>query len=210
MIRVALIEDNNDYRRALHHLLSFEKDIEVVYSANDCKDVTKAIRLHEANVVIMDIELAGASGINCLRDIRNMDSPPEVFMLTTFEDNEKIFESIKAGAAGYLLKSDPPEEIASTVRKVYKGESVLNGVIARKVLQYFAQKENNNQHKLDEYHLTSREKEILELLMKGLSYKEIANACFIGNATVFTHVRNIYSKLDVHSRGEISNMFNNN
>jgi DNA-binding NarL/FixJ family response regulator len=204
MIKVAIIEDNKAFSEALHHLIDNEEDIYVNYSAHNCNKLAEAIKNSKPHVVIMDIEMPGINGIEGVKIDKDANPDTQVFMLTTFEDNDKIFNSIKAGAAGYILKNDAPEEIVDAIRKVHNGESVMNGRIARKVLQYFNNKEEANTKKLDSYNLTIREKQVLELLIKGLSYKDIAAECFISNATVFTHVKNIYAKLDVHSRAELS------
>jgi DNA-binding NarL/FixJ family response regulator len=204
MIKVAIIEDNKAFSEALHHLIDNEDDIYVIYSSNNCNKLAEGIKDSKPHVVIMDIEMPGINGIEGVKIVKEAAPDTQVFMLTTFEDDDKIFNSIKAGASGYMLKNDGPEEIIDAIRKIHKGESVMNGRIARKVLQYFNNKEEANTKKRDSYNLTTREKQVLDLLVKGLSYKDIATECFISNATVFTHVKNIYAKLDVHSRAELS------
>jgi DNA-binding NarL/FixJ family response regulator len=154
----------------------------------------------------MDIEMPGISGIEGARVVKEKCPDTNIFMLTVFEDDENIFEAIKAGAIGYLLKKDPPEQILEAIRKVHRGETVMNGKIARKVLQYLSKPEPK-QRGFDDYKLTPREKEILELLIKGLSYKEIAAKCFISIDTLFSHIRKTYTKLNVHSRAEIAARF---
>jgi DNA-binding NarL/FixJ family response regulator len=206
MIKVAIIEDNEAYRKALQTLVSLTADLELVYSASDCKNLAETIGVICPDVIVMDIEMPGISGIEGVRQVKEHCPDTNIFMLTVFEDDENIFESIKAGAIGYLLKKDPPEEILEAIRKVHRGESVINGKIARKVLQYFSKAEPKRPH-FDDYNLTPREKEILELLIKGLSYKEIATKCFISLDTLNSHIRNIYSKLNVHSRSEIAARF---
>jgi DNA-binding NarL/FixJ family response regulator len=209
MINVAIIEDNKAFSQALHYLINNESDLSIVYSSNNCNNLVEAIKENKPDVIIMDIEMPGINGIEGVRLIKNALPDTHVLMLTTFEDNDKIFDSIKSGATGYMLKNDPPENIIHAIRKVNKGESVMNGRVARKVLQYFSAKQNNVNKTWEKYNLTSREKQILGLLIKGRSYKEIAAESFISNATVFSHVKNIYAKLNVHSRAEISARFNN-
>jgi DNA-binding NarL/FixJ family response regulator len=204
MIKVALIEDNKAFIEALQHLINNEEDIYVIYSSNNCNKLAEAIKDSKPHVVIMDIEMPGINGIEGVKIVKEAVPETQVFMLTTFEDDDRVFNSIKAGASGYMLKNDAPEEIIDAIRKIHKGESVMNGRVARKVLQYFNNQEHASTKKLDSFNLTTREKQILELLIKGLSYKDIASECFISNATVFTHVKNIYAKLDVHSRAEIA------
>jgi DNA-binding NarL/FixJ family response regulator len=206
MIRVAIIEDNEAYRKALHALISRTSDMEVVFAASDCTGVRENVAFICPDVVIMDIEMPGKSGIDCIGIVKEESPNTNIFMLTVFEDDDNIFKSIKAGAIGYMLKKDPPEQIVEAIRKIHKGESVMNGKIARKVLEFFARKEQVKQS-INNYSLTNREKEILEMLMKGKSYKEIASVSFISIDTVFSHIRKIYSKLNVHSRAEIAARF---
>ncbi len=205
MIKVGIVEDNEAYRKALHILLSKTNDIEVVYSAENCDHIVTNV-FECVDVLIMDIEMPGISGIEGVRLLKEHCPDINIFMLTTYDDQNNIFESIKAGAIGYLLKKDPPDEILNAIRKANNGETVMNGKIARKVLQYFSGKEQKKDVFKD-YSLTAREKEILLLLMDGLSYKEIAAKCFISLDTIFSHIRKIYGKLNVHSRAEISAKF---
>ena len=206
MIRVAIIEDNEAYRKSLEALISKTNDLEIVYTAHNCKAIAETIAIILPDVLIMDIEMPGVSGIEGVKLIKQHSPDTNIFMLTVFEDEANIFESIKAGAIGYLLKKDPPENILNAIRQVHRGESIMNGKIARKVLQFFNTKEVVRPS-LEEYKLTRREKEILELLMNGLSYKEIASQCTITMDTMFSHIRKIYTKLNVHSRSEIAARF---
>lgn len=206
MIKVGIVEDNEAYRNALQLLISKTTDIEVAYTAENCDQIAKKIFDKCLDVLIMDIEMPGMSGIEGVRILKEQCPDVNIFMLTTYDDEKSIFESIKAGAIGYLLKKDPPEEILNAIRKAYNGETVMNGKIARKVLQYFSQKELKKDVFKD-YGLTAREKEILLLLMDGHSYKEIASQCFISLDTIFSHIRKIYGKLNVHSRAEIAAKF---
>jgi len=129
-------------------------------------------------------------------------------MLLIFEDEEKIFKAIKAGANGYLLKKDSPNRILDAIDEVSRGEAPMNGMIAAKVLDYF-QKQQQKHLELTELNLTSKEKEILILLIKGNSYKEIAGMIFISVETLDSHIKNIYRKVNVHSRAELAARFGN-
>lgn len=206
MIRVAIIEDNEAYRKALETLISVTADLEVVYAASDCNGIKHSLPEIMPDVVIMDIDVPGLSGIEGVKIVNRTCAYTKVFMLTVFEDEAKIFESIKAGAIGYLLKKDPPNSILEAIRNVHKGEAVMNGKIARKVLEYYSKKDHPKDN-WQQYSLTARETEILQLLMNGLSYKEIASKCFISIDTLNSHIRNIYTKLNVHSRSEIAAKF---
>jgi len=205
MIRTAIIEDNAVYSKALELYIKKVPDIEIVYVDRTIKNLvsTTAIQPH---VVIMDIDLGKESGIAGVEKIKQVFPKAGVLMLTVFEDEEKIFQSIKAGALGYLLKKDSPEKIVEAICNIYKGESVMNGQIARKLLDYFA-RQRNPEPNLKAYNLTNREQEILKLLMDGLSYKEIAAKCFISIDTINSHIRKVYTKLNVHSRSEIAAKF---
>ncbi len=205
MIRLAIVEDNAAYRKALKTFISRETDIEIVYVNDSLADIAALIAL-VPDVIIMDIDLPKTSGIEGVQIIKQAIPDANIFMLTVFEDEEKIFQSIKAGALGYLLKKDSPDKIIDAIRSIYKGESVMNGQIARKILDYFS-RSTNKKADIGDYNLTKREKEILLLLIDGLSYKEIAAQCFISIDTLFSHIRKIYSKLNVHSRSEIAARF---
>lgn len=206
MIRLAIIEDNLAYLKALQTFIAHSGNIEVVYTGSDLRAFIDDIASVSPDVVIMDIDLPGMSGIEGVRIIKSKFPTTNIFMLTVFEDEDKIFESIKAGALGYMLKKDPPDKIIDAIRSIHNGESVMNGQIARKILGYFS-KADTRVTRLEEYNLTRREKEILTLLIDGLSYKAIAAQCYISMDTVFSHIKNIYSKLNIHSRSELAAKF---
>lgn len=205
MIRLAIIEDNISYRTAIELYIKIIEDITIVYIDSSVKGLLKDTTL-KPDVVMMDIDLGKESGIEGVQKIKEIYPAAGIFMLTVFEDDEKIFQSIKAGALGYLLKKDSPEKIIEAIYNIYKGESVMNGQIARKVLDYFS-KPKVATPDIETYHLTKRETEILSLLMDGLSYKEIAAKCFISIDTLNSHIRKVYTKLNVHSRSEIAAKF---
>jgi DNA-binding NarL/FixJ family response regulator len=206
MIRLAIIEDNLAYLKALETFIRHTDNIEVVYSGSDLRAFIDGFESVNPDVIIMDIDLPVMSGIEGVRHIKASFPDTNIFMLTVFEDEEKIFESIKAGALGYMLKKDPPDKIVEAIRSIHLGESVMNGQIARKILGYFSKGEAKGS-RLEDYNLTRREREILALLIDGLSYKAIAAQCFISMDTVFSHIKNIYSKLNIHSRSELAAKF---
>jgi DNA-binding NarL/FixJ family response regulator len=205
MIRLAIIEDNASYRTALEAYIKSVGEIEIIYLEGSVNALLKNQAL-APDVVIMDIDLGKESGIEGVQLIKQVLPAAGILMLTVFEDDEKIFRSIKAGALGYLLKKDPPGKIVDAIQNIYKGESVMNGQIARKVLNYFSNPKTVA-NDFENYHLTKREKEILLLLMDGLSYKEISAKCFISIDTLNSHIRKVYTKLNVHSRSEIAARF---
>lgn len=206
MIRVAIIEDNLSYMKAMQVLLGSRPNLLIVYTAESLEDISTLIH-SGPDIAILDIDLPGKNGIEGARIIK--DSLPEtgIFMLTVFEDEDKIFNSIKSGADGYLLKKDSPEKIIDAIEAVYRGESVISGIVARKMLDYFNGKETAKQKELSSYNLTKREKEILQMLIAGKSYKQIADECSISIQTLFSHTKNIYNKLNIHSRAEIAAKF---
>lgn len=206
MIRVAIIEDNVSFMKAMQVLIASQPDLFLVYTSGDLGDA-EALYHTNPDVVIMDIDLPFKSGIEGVKMMKENLPDAAVFMLTVFEDEEKIFDSVKAGAMGYLLKKDSPEKIIEAIHAVHNGESIMNGKIARKMLEYFSNHEKDRQQQLEEYNLTRREKEILQLLIDGKSYKIIADTCNISMHTLFTHTRNIYNKLNIHSRAEIAAKF---
>lgn len=207
MIKTAIIEDNIRYKDLLRTILSSSDKIKLVYEAGHCLHIVNDLRKQPPDIVIMDIELPGKSGIEAVKEIKQWKAEVKILMLTVFEDEEKIFGAIKAGADGYLLKKDTPQKILDSIIEVYEGKSSMNGIIARKVLEYLQKKP-----KVDlpaEYNLTKRELEILQFLIVGLTYKEIASTCFISVQTLNSHIKNIYQKLGVHSRAEIAAKFRN-
>lgn len=178
----------------------------MVYINDRLTEIQKVVELMQPDVFVLDIDLPVISGITGIRLIKDINPEANILMLTVFEDDEKIFQAIKAGAQGYLLKKDPPEKIISAIRAIHGGESMMNGQIARKILNFFS-REVPAKPSLEAYNLTKRETEILNLLIEGLSYKEIATRCFISLDTVFSHIRKIYAKLKVNSRSEIAARF---
>ena len=205
MIRVAIVEDNHAYRKSLEALISTSAAIELVFSDENSYKLIKTIDVIEPDVVIMDIDIPGINGIESVLRLKEKCPSLNIFMLTVFEDMDNIFESLKAGAVGYLLKKDKPELILESIIKVKNGESVMNGKIARKVLEYFSRP--LRKASLEDFGLSRRESEILQLLVEGLSYKQIAAQCFVTLDTISTHIKKIYSKLNIHSRSELSAKF---
>jgi DNA-binding NarL/FixJ family response regulator len=208
MVSIALIEDNTEYRATLSKILKRNKDIHILYEMADCGKMIPYFEVDLPDLVIMDIDLPGISGIEGVWQLRQRWPEIKVLMLTVFEEADKIFGAIKAGANGYLLKKDPPDRIMNAIFSLLQGEAIMNGIIAAKVMEYFKQLADA-QPKLEEYHLTERETEILNKLIQGLGYKQIASDCGIARETLNTHMKSIYRKLNVHSRGEAAAMFGN-
>lgn len=206
MVRLAIIEDNVEYRNALVRILKKDKNVMVTHELDDCLGLVIKFQENTPDVVIMDIDLPVISGIAGVWHLKQRWPEMKILILSVFEDPEKIFGAIKAGANGYLIKKDSPDKILKAIFSLQHGEAIMNGIIAAKVLEYFKQ-QDDSKPSLDEYNLTEREKEILNKLIQGLGYKQIASECFIARETLNTHMKNIYRKLNVHSRAEVAAKF---
>ncbi len=201
MIKVAIVEDIKEIREGLQLLISSNSGFSCKHIYSSAEEAMANIPLTLPDVVLMDIHLPGVTGIEAVRSLKPRFLSMQFIMSTVYEDDENIFESLKAGATGYLLKKTSPDKILEAITEVYKGGSPISAEIARKVIASF-QKENP----VDAIpELTPKEKEILKALSKGLRYKEIANEMHISMDTVRTHVRHIYEKLQVQSRIEAVN-----
>lgn len=206
MIRLAIIEDNKDYRNTLSKILQRNTEIQVIHEMGSCTEMIPYFEINTPDVVIMDIDLPEISGIEGVWQLKQKWPDIKILMLTVFEETDKIFGAIKAGANGYLLKKDPPDRILNALFSLQNSEAIMNGIIAAKVIDYF-KKQADAEPKMEEYHLTEKEKEILNKLVQGLGYKQIASDCSIARETLNTHMKNIYRKLNVHSRAEVAARF---
>jgi DNA-binding NarL/FixJ family response regulator len=207
MIKTAIVEDQSRYRDLLRLILSGADDIQILFEREHCRNIIDDVVKNMPDVLIMDIDLPGKSGIDAVIELKEVFPEIKILMLTVFEEDEKIFAAIKAGANGYLLKKDPPQKILDAIKELNEGKASMNGLIAKKVMEYFHKKKAAPN--VAEFNLTKREHEILELLIQGLSYKEIAAKCFISPETMNSHIKNIYQKLNVHSRAQINARFGN-
>lgn len=202
MIKVAIIEDNAQYRTTLSIILQLNEALKIIHKLDSCKEMIGLFEFEQPDVVLMDIDMPGMNGIQGVWEIKERWPHMKVIMLTVFEEDDKIFSALRAGANGYLLKKDTPQKIIDAIIAVNNGEAPMNGMTASKVLEYF-QRERKTLSDLEASNLSAKEKEILSALNKGLSYKEIAAAHFISVETINTHIKNIYRKLNVHSRAEL-------
>ena len=202
MIRVTIFEDYADMRHILSSLVESSDDFQFAGAYPNAMDVLNVVKKQKPDVVLMDLQMPGLSGIEATRLIKNNFSNVQVLVQTMFDDNERVFAAICMGASGYILKSTPAEKILDAIADTYNGGSPMSPHIARKVLTMFSVQNATLQSK-DEYQpLSEREKEILGFLTKGLSYKMIADACGISYGTVNSHLKKIYEKLHVHSATE--------
>jgi DNA-binding NarL/FixJ family response regulator len=199
MIKVAIVEDNNTLRGSLSNLINNTDGMTCVASLANLTNVVSEFGKTLPEIVLMDIGLPNISGIEGVRTVKSNFPSIQVIMFTVFEDDDKIFEAVRAGAMGYLLKKTPPEEIIDAIRELYGGGAPMSASIARKVIQAFQKPAENS---LEEYQLTVREKEILFSLVDGLSYKKMAEKYSVSISTIRTHICNVYNKLHVHSKSQ--------
>ena len=209
-IPIAIVEDNNDIRHALEQIIEMSEGYELSCSCINGEEALVSIPYSCAKVVLMDINLGGIDGIECVRILK--ESNPEILfmMCTVLEQDEKIFEALTAGASGYILKKTTPSKLLEAIKELSEGGSPMSSQIARKVVAAFRGRSVSDGLVPEEKSiniLSGREKEILEHLSKGLLYKEIANNLFISPETVRKHVYHIYEKLHVNNRVEAVNKY---
>jgi len=199
-IRVTVFEDNNSLRNGLFQLINGSEGFECTGTFEDCMNLLQDIENTKPDVVLMDIQMPGINGIEAVRILHEKYPELKILMQTIFEESDKIFQSILAGASGYILKNTSPSRILDFIKETYEGGAPMSPSVATKVLKIVTQQSPSV--KPHEFNLSEREKEILSCLVKGMSYKLIADTCFISIDTVRGHIRNIYEKLHVHSKGE--------
>jgi DNA-binding NarL/FixJ family response regulator len=198
-IRVLVFEDNQSLRNSIYQLVNGTEGFTCVGAHENCSHLLDAVDESRPDIVLMDIQMPGINGIEAVKLIREKYPHLKILMQTIFEDEDKIFNSIYAGASGYILKNTSPARFLEFIKETYEGGAPLSPSVAAKVLKMVAPK---NGERVQNFDLSEREKEILSCLVKGMSYKLIANACFISIDTVRGHIRNIYDKLHVHSKSE--------
>lgn len=200
-LRIIIFDDNANVRESIGLLLSTTDSMQLVAASDSCRNMVADISDAEPDVVLMDIDMPLMSGIDAVKMLRSKFPALPVLMLTGFEDDEKVFASLCAGANGYVLKNANMESLIQYINEVYAGGAPMTPVIARKVLNQFT-KLQPAQLQNEEYNLSNREKDVLQLLVKGKSYKMIAGELNISYETVHSHIRRIYQKLQVNSVGE--------
>lgn len=238
-LRLSIFEDSRDYRESLVQLFKYTDDVEVAGAHPDCAQLRDAVLEEQPNVILMDVDMPGISGIEATEIVKTIAPQTQVIILTVSEEEQRIFRALQNGATGYLLKKTSPEEIVDSVRAVHLGGSPMSPAIARKVLQFFRPKPSDTTFHPTNTHptttalstpqstashisetrtsskentpptssdLSPREREILEGLVDGLSYKLIAAKYYISPDTVKNHIQTIYRKLHVNSKGEAISM----
>ncbi len=206
-ISVCIVDDNRELRNALEEIISMSEGYRCLGTIATAEDAIRQIPLLKPDVVLMDINLGGTeSGIDCVRALKPRIPATNFMMCTVYEEDEKIFEALSAGASGYILKKTTPSKMLDAIRDLYEGGAPMSSQIARKVVAAFVNRPSSNG--ADELNnLTNREKEILELLSRGMMYKEIALALNLANETIRKHVYHVYEKLHVTNRVEAVNKF---
>ncbi len=203
-IRVLVVDDHALFRRGLEMVLAQEPDIEVVGEAGDGAEAVALATSSTPDIVLMDVRMPRRGGIDATSAIKSAVPSAKIIMLTISDEEGDLYDAIKAGAMGYLLKEIPIDEVAVAVRAVYGGQSLISPSMASKLLTEFASmvRKSDERQPLDSPRLTDREMEVLRLVAKGLNNRDIAKQLFISENTVKNHIRNILEKLQLHSRME--------
>lgn len=191
-VKIIIFEDNDRLRESLSYLFQYQAQFEVCGSYSNCLDVANIVRRYQPDVALMDIDMPGQSGIAGVSILKETRPETSVIMYTVFEDDEKLFKCLCAGANGYLLKKTPPAKLFDAIQEVLDGGAPMSPSIARKVLDSFTSRKTNK------YRLSPREMEVLKLLGKGFSSKMISSDLFISFDTARSHLKNIYAKLHVN------------
>ena len=203
-IRVLVVDDHALFRRGLQMVLGAEDDIEVVGEASDGAEALKVASETTPDIVLMDVRMPRRGGIDATTAIKDAVPSAKIIMLTISDEEGDLYDAIKAGAMGYLLKEISIEEVASAVRAVYNGQSLISPSMASKLLTEFATmvRKDDERQQVPTPRLTDREMEVLKLVAKGMNNRDIAKKLFISENTVKNHIRNILEKLQLHSRME--------
>jgi len=207
-ITVCIVDDVSELRQALEEIVSSADGYKCIGTMSNVSEALTRIPLLKPDVVLMDINLGESeSGIDCVRELKPITPATNYMMCTVYEDDEKIFEALSAGASGYILKKTEPQKLLESIKELHEGGAPMSSQIARKVVFAFRDKPVAAYHSPGIEQLSHREKQILEELSRGLMYKEIANVLFISSETVRKHVYHIYEKLHVTNRVEAVNKY---
>lgn len=200
MIKYGIVEDNSEVREYIIEWLDSDEKFKCIIKCESVEEVLN--ELNEADIpdfILMDINLPGASGISGVKLIKDRFPDINIVMLTNYNDSVRIFDSLKAGASGYLLKNISFEELHREIELLLQGGAPMSPSVARKVLEYFRPEKKSSERSV----LSGREKQVVECLVEGLSYKMIADRLNISDGTIYSHIKNIYRKLHVNSKGEV-------
>ncbi|WP_026764628.1 response regulator [Sediminibacterium salmoneum] len=199
MIKVLIYEDNPQLREGLTMLIDGSEGFSVVAAYKNCNNAVDEVAAFKPDVILMDIDMPGINGIEGLKNIRETNDQVKILMLTVFDDNKNVFESIKNGANGYILKKTAPARLLEYIAEAASGGAPMSANIATQVLKMFSSMNNS---KGEDYNLSDREKQVLQFLVNGYSYKMIAAEMIIAIDTVRSHIKKIYEKLHVNSKSE--------
>ena len=204
MTKVAIVEDSRSTRQSLEAVINLSRDYRCVCACASAEEALHELPLHQPEVVLMDINLPGMSGVKCVAQLKNLLPQVRVIMITVYRNPEMIFGALRAGACGYLLKRSSPDQVLNAIREAQEGGAPMTGEIARQVITYF-QSQTRVEDEVET--LTAREQEVLELLAKGYSNKEIAARLSVSVAAIRWHLTHIYQKLHVQSRTQAVSKF---
>lgn len=199
MIKIAIFDDHRHRREALKFMIGLNQEMECTGDYEDCSNLVANLSTNTPDVVLMDIHMPGVDGIEGVKLLQKHFPQTFIIMQTVFDDDDNLFNSLLAGAHGYLLKNTPGDKIIEGIKEVAEGGAPMTPSIARRVLSYFSKKPVNNK---EEYNLSARETEILEWLVKGYSQKMVAAELYLSKHTINNHIKNIYQKLQVHNVSE--------
>ncbi len=199
MIKLLLYEDNPQLREGLTMLINGSEGFEVLAAFKNCDNIIDEVEAFNPDVILMDIDMPGVNGIEGLKRVRTVNAAVKILMLTVFDDNKNVFEAISNGANGYILKKTPPAKLLEYIAEAQTGGAPMTASVATQVLKMFSSMNND---KGEDYNLSEREKQVLQLLVDGYSYKMIAGEMYIAIDTVRSHIKKIYEKLHVNSKSE--------
>lgn len=202
-IKVSIVEDLPEVREGLSELIKSDKELLMLENFEDAESAAENLPDLQPDIVIMDINLPGMSGIDCIKQLKEKCPGTQFMMFTVYENDEKVLQALQAGATGYLLKRTKPQRILESIKELNQGGSPMSSNIARKLLNIFLNEKKVTRKQV----LSERENEVLQLLADGLLYKEIAERLHIVHGTVRQHIHNIYEKLHVNNRTEAVNKY---
>ncbi|MFA6058311.1 MAG: response regulator transcription factor [Taibaiella sp.] len=206
MISVLIVEDQLDHQIYLNTIVSSDAELKCLGIIRNGNEAIKEIIAQKPDIVLMDIGLPDMSGIECILKLRPKVPEVKFMVCTVYEEDESIFEALKAGAHSYIVKRSKPYQILDAIKELYNGERPISSCIAKKILNALPKETDNGPARL-EYKITSKQEDILKFLAKGYSYQEIADKCFISPKTLKWHVHNIYKKLHADNRMEAVNKY---
>lgn len=201
MITVCIVEDLEDIRNGIAAIINMTDGFKVLQTFPNAEEALQQLPLLQPDIVVMDINLPGISGVECIRRLHEKNRSMQFMMFTIYENSDTVFEALKAGATGYILKNSSPAKIIESLQELYQGGSPMNPEIAKKLVTRF----QNQAFTENEYNLTPKEQRILELMSKGYLYKEIASELNNTVNTIKQHIRHIYEKLHVQNKAEAIN-----